>query len=57
MSLSLYEVAIPTFLHTLESLKSVLEKAVAHAEAGEWPFRLIGDAVGIRDQFFSLCWK
>lgn len=33
MSLSLYEVAIPTFLHTLESLKSVLEKAVAHAEA------------------------
>lgn len=33
MSLSLYEVSIPTFLHTLHSLKSILEKAVAHAEA------------------------
>ncbi|HEY0943322.1 MAG TPA: DUF1993 domain-containing protein [Steroidobacter sp.] len=33
MSLSLYEVTIPTFLLTLGSLKAVLEKAVAHAEA------------------------
>ena len=33
MSMSLYEASIPTFLHTLHSLKSILEKAVAHAEA------------------------
>lgn len=33
MSLSLYEVSIPTFLHTLSSLKNILDKAVAHAEA------------------------
>lgn len=33
MSLSLYEVSIPTFLHTLRNLKAILEKAVAHAEA------------------------
>lgn len=33
MSLSLYEASIPTFLHTLHNLKSILEKAVAHAEA------------------------
>jgi hypothetical protein len=33
MSLSLYDASIPTFLHTLRSLKAILEKAVAHAEA------------------------
>ena len=33
MSLSLYDVSIPTFLHSLRSLKAILEKAVAHAEA------------------------
>jgi hypothetical protein len=33
MSLSLYEATIPTFLHTLNNLKAILEKAVAHAEA------------------------
>lgn len=33
MSLSLYDVSIPTFLHSLRSLKTILEKAVAHAEA------------------------
>ena len=33
MSLSLYEVTIPTFLLTLRNLKAILEKAVAHAEA------------------------
>lgn len=33
MSLSLYEATIPTFLHSLHSLKSILEKAVAHGEA------------------------
>ena len=33
MSLSLYDASIPTFLHSLRSLKTILEKAVAHAEA------------------------
>ena len=33
MSLSLFEASIPTFVHTLHSLKAILEKAVAHAEA------------------------
>lgn len=33
MSLSLYDASIPTFLHTLRSLKAILEKGAAHAEA------------------------
>nr|WP_298727168.1 DUF1993 domain-containing protein [uncultured Steroidobacter sp.] len=33
MSLSLYDASIPTFLHTLRSLKAILEKGMAHAEA------------------------
>lgn len=33
MSLSLYDASIPTFLHSLRSLKTILEKSVAHAEA------------------------
>lgn len=32
MSVSLYDVSIPTFLHTLHSLKNILEKAAAHAD-------------------------
>lgn len=33
MSLSVYDLSIPTFLHSLHSLKAILEKAAAHAEA------------------------
>lgn len=33
MSLSLFDVSIPAFLHTLRSLQKILEKGVAHAEA------------------------
>ena len=33
MSLSLYDASIPTLLHSLRSLKTLLEKAIAHAEA------------------------
>lgn len=33
MTMSMYEASVPTFLHTLRSLKSILEKAIAHAEA------------------------
>jgi hypothetical protein len=33
MKLSMYEASIPLFLHTLENLKSILQKGAAHAEA------------------------
>lgn len=33
MKLSLYDASVPLFLHTLESLKVLLQKAAAHAEA------------------------
>jgi uncharacterized protein len=33
MKLSMYEASIPLFLHTLESLRSILQTGAAHAEA------------------------
>jgi uncharacterized protein len=33
MKISMYEASIPLFLHTLESLKAILQKGAAHAEA------------------------
>jgi hypothetical protein len=33
MSLSMYEVSVPLFVHTLTSLKAILQKGAAHAEA------------------------
>jgi uncharacterized protein len=33
MNISMYEASIPTFLHTLKSLRAILEKGAAHAEA------------------------
>jgi uncharacterized protein len=33
MTMSMYEASVPTFLHTLKSLKAILEKGLAHAEA------------------------
>jgi hypothetical protein len=33
MSMSMYEASVPTFLHTLKSLRAILEKSLAHAEA------------------------
>jgi uncharacterized protein len=33
MSLSMYEASIPVFVHTLTSLKAILQKGVSHAEA------------------------
>ncbi|TAQ87357.1 hypothetical protein B7494_g4318 [Chlorociboria aeruginascens] len=46
MPLSLYEVTVPTFLHTLKALSAFLEKGRLHAssnEAGLIESRLIGD--------------
>ena len=43
MSLSMYDLSVPTFLHTLGTLKAVLQKAVAHAEAKKFdPNVLVG---------------
>jgi uncharacterized protein len=36
MTVSLFDVSIPTFLHTLHSLRNILEKGVAHAEARKY---------------------
>lgn len=36
MTISMYDASIPTFLHTLRSLKAILEKGVAHAEARKY---------------------
>jgi hypothetical protein len=33
MKMSMYEASIPMFLHTLRSLRAILEKGAAHAEA------------------------
>jgi len=33
MKLSMYEASVPLFLHTLENLKTLLQKGAAHAEA------------------------
>jgi hypothetical protein len=33
MTMSMYEASIPTFLHTLRSLRAILEKGAAYAEA------------------------
>jgi hypothetical protein len=33
MSISIYDASIPTFVHTLKSLKTILQKGAAHAEA------------------------
>src|SRR4029078_2341857 len=33
MKISMYEASIPTFLHSLRSLKAILQKGVAHAES------------------------
>ena len=36
MTISMYEASIPTFLHTLRSLKAILQKGVAHAETKKY---------------------
>lgn len=41
MKISMYEASIPTFLHTLRSLKAILEKGIAHAEARKYDPNLL----------------
>jgi hypothetical protein len=41
MKISMYEASIPTFLHTLRNLKTLLEKGIAHAEARKYDPNLL----------------
>jgi uncharacterized protein len=44
--MNVYDVSIPTFVHTLKSLRAIVEKAAAHAEAKKIdPAVLIGSRV------------
>jgi hypothetical protein len=60
MNMSMYEASIPTFIHSLGSLKHVLEKAAAHAEARKFDpavlvnSRLFPDMFGLARQV-QLC--
>lgn len=47
MTISMYEASIPVFIHSLASLKSILEKGAAHAEA-----RKIDPAVLVQGRLF-----
>jgi hypothetical protein len=51
MKISMYEASIPTFLHTLRSLKALLEKGVAHAEAKKFDPTLLASARLAPDMF------
>src|SRR6187402_3090841 len=43
MSTSMYDLSVPAFLHTLNNLKALLQKAVAHAQAKKFdPNVLVG---------------
>jgi hypothetical protein len=41
MKISMYEASIPTFLHSLRSLKAILQKGVAHAESKKYDPNLL----------------
>ena len=47
MTVSVYEASIPTFIHTLTSLKTILEKGAAHAES-----KKIDPAVLVQSRLF-----
>ena len=51
MKISMYEASIPTFLHTLRSLKAILEKGVAHAEAKKFEPTLLATTRLAADMF------
>lgn len=44
MSLSMYQASVPTFIHMLKNLSSILRKAVAHAEAKKVDSSVLLDA-------------
>lgn len=51
MSMSMYEASVPTFLHTLRSLKAILEKGVAHAEAKKFDQAVLASSRLAPDMF------
>jgi uncharacterized protein len=51
MKISMYEASIPTLLHTLRSLKAILEKGVAHAESKKFEPTLLATTRLAPDMF------
>lgn len=51
MSMSMYEASVPTFLHTLRSLKAILEKGLAHAEAKKFDQAVLASSRLAPDMF------
>jgi uncharacterized protein len=51
MKISMYEASIPTFLHTLRSLKALLQKGVAHAESKKYEPALLATVRLAPDMF------
>jgi uncharacterized protein len=44
MTISMYEASIPTFVHSLRSLRAILQKALAHAEAKKFDPTVLASA-------------
>jgi hypothetical protein len=44
MKISMYEASIPMFIHTLQSLRAILEKAAAHAEAKKFDSSVLANS-------------
>ena len=51
MKISMYEASIPTFLHSLRSLKAILQKGVAHAESKKYEPTLLATTRLAPDMF------
>lgn len=51
MTMSMYEASIPTFVHTLRSLKAILEKGLAHAEAKKFDQSVLASSRLAPDMF------
>ncbi|MGI8895136.1 MAG: DUF1993 family protein, partial [Casimicrobiaceae bacterium] len=47
MTISMYQASVPAFIRGLTNLKTILEKAAAHAQA-----KKIDDAVFVNDRLF-----
>src|SRR5262245_43654537 len=51
MTISMYEASVPLFIHTLTSLKTLLEKAVAHAETKKFDGGVLASSRLFPDMF------
>jgi hypothetical protein len=61
MTMSMFEASVPVFIHTLQSLKAILQKGLAHAEARKFDAanlvnaRLIADMLPLNRQVQIAC--